>query len=163
MNQLTNNLSASVHQAGVGHHLKYLEENEPHKILMWGKYLLTLATLYFVTVIIPKLAVLALYKRLFPSRTVRIIIYLLAGVIISGSIANTITSLAACEPFEANYNPTILGAQCIDKEAFYVWTSLPNIVTDVIMLILPLPIVWNLHNTKRIKVALTFTFLVGSM
>ncbi|KAF2713471.1 hypothetical protein K504DRAFT_398700 [Pleomassaria siparia CBS 279.74] len=152
----------SVYHGGVGHHLEYLEENEPQKVLTWGKYLLTLATLYFVTVMVPKIAVLALYKRIFPARSVQIIIYLLGGILIGGAIANVVTSLAACKPFKANYNPTLPGAKCIDKEAFYVWTSVPNIITDVIMLVLPLPIVWNLHNTKRIKVALTFTFLVGS-
>lgn len=88
---------------------------------------------------------------------------MLAGILIAASIANTIVSLAACKPFEANYNPTLPGAKCIDKEAFYIWTSLPNILTDVVMLVLPLPIVWRLQNTKRVKIALTFTFLVGSL
>ena len=129
----------------------------------WGKYLLVIATLYFVVVNIPKLAVLALYHRLFPQRTTKITVYLLAGVLISGTIANTIVSLAACKPFKANYDTTVPGHKCIDKEAFFVWTSLPNIITDVIMLVLPLPIVWRLNNTKRIKVALTFTFVVGSL
>lgn len=129
----------------------------------WGKYLLVIATLYFVVVNIPKLAVLALYHRLFPQRTTKITVYLLAGVLISGTIANTIVSLAACKPFKANYDTTVPGHKCIDKEAFFVWTSLSNIITDVIMLVLPLPIVWRLNNTKRIKVALTFTFVVGSL
>ncbi|KAJ4355910.1 uncharacterized protein N0V89_003935 [Didymosphaeria variabile] len=154
---------ASVTYAGVGQHLGYLEEHEPEKVLNWGKYLLVLATLYFVDVNIPKLAVLALYRRLFPQRVARITVYTIAGILIAGSIANTIVSLAACKPFEANYNPTLPGAKCIDKESFFVWTSVPNIATDVVMLALPLPIVWSLHNTKRIKIALTFTFLVGSL
>ena len=140
-----------------------MKENDSEKVANWGKYLLVIATLYFVVVNIPKLAVLALYHRLFPQRTTKITVYLLAGVLISGTIANTIVSLAACKPFKANYDTTVPGHKCIDKEAFFVWTSLPNIITDVIMLVLPLPIVWRLNNTKRIKVALTFTFVVGSL
>jgi hypothetical protein len=140
-----------------------LKENDPEKVANWGKYLLVIATLYFVVVSIPKLAVLTLYHRLFPQRTAKITVYLLAGVLIAGTVANTIVSLAACKPFKANYDTTVPGHKCIDKEAFFVWTSLPNIITDVIMLVLPLPIVWGLNNTKRIKVALTFTFIVGSL
>ena len=140
-----------------------MKENDSEKVANWGKYLLVIATLYFVVVNIPKLAVLALYHRLFPQRTTKITVYLLAGVLISGTIANTIVSLAACKPFKANYDTTVPGHKCVDKEAFFVWTSLPNIITDVIMLVLPLPIVWRLNNTKRIKVALTFTFVVGSL
>lgn len=155
--------SASISHAGVGYHLKYLEENDPTKLLQWGKYLLAIATLYFFDVNLPKLAILVLYRRLFPMPTVRMIIYVLAAILVGASIANTATSLAACKPFEANYNPTLPKAKCINKESFFIWTSIPNIVTDVVMLVLPLPIVWNLHNTRRIKAALTFTFLVGSL
>lgn len=155
--------AASVQYAGVGQHLDYLKEHDPQKVASWGKYLLVLATLYFVVVSIPKLAVLVLYERLFPHRTAKITVYVLAGILIAGSVTNTIVSLAACRPFRANYDPTVPGHKCIDKEAFFVWTSLPNIATDVVMLVLPLPIVWGLHNTMRIKIALTFTFVVGSL
>lgn len=109
-------------------------------MLAWGKYLLAIATLYFADINLPKLAILILYKRLFPMRTVRILVYGLAGILISASLANTIVSLAACKPFEANYNPALPGGRCVDKESFFVWTSIPNIFTDVVMLILPLPI-----------------------
>lgn len=95
-------------------------------------------------------------------RTVRIIVWALAGILVAQTVSNVIVLLAACQPFEANYNPTIPGAKCIDKELLFAWASLPNIVTDVAMLIVPLPIVWKLHNTRRIRIALTFTFLVGS-
>jgi hypothetical protein len=124
----------------VGHHVAYLEEHDPAKLLAWGKYLLAIATLYFADINLPKLAILILYKRLFPMRTVQLLVYILAGILISASLANTIVSLAACDPFEANYNPTFPGGKCIDKEKFFVWTSIPNIFTDVVMLILPLPI-----------------------
>ena len=154
---------ASVPNAGVGRHIDYLEENDPAKIAVWGKYLLTIATLYFCDVNLPKLAILVLYKRIFPTKSIQYIIYSTAAILVSASIANTATSLAACKPFEANYNPALPGAKCIDKDKFFNWTSVPNIVTDLVLLILPLPIVWNLHNTRRIKVGLTFTFFVGSL
>lgn len=130
---------------------------------IWGKYLLTLATLYFVVVSIPKLAVLVLYNRLFPQKIAKLTVYVLAGILIAGTVTNTTVSLAACRPFRANYDPTVPGHKCIDKEAFFVWTSLPNIITDVVMLVLPLPIVWSIQTTNPIKVALSFTFVVGGL
>lgn len=49
------------------------------------------------------------------------------------------------------------------KEAFVRWSTLPNILTDVIMLILPLPSIWNLQLRTPLKIGLTITFLTGSL
>lgn len=118
--------------------------------------------LYAADINLPKFAVLILYRRIFPLRAVQIMIYVLAGLLMCGTLANIITGLAACTPFEANYNPMLRGAKCIDKEQFFSYVIVPNMITDVALLILPLPIIWNIHNTKRIKVGLTVTFLIGS-
>jgi hypothetical protein len=156
------NRLATVPHAGVGYHLDYVKTNHPVKVITWGKYLVALTVIYAIGINIPKLAILVLYRNLFPMRTVRIVVWTLAGILVLQSISNIVALLAACQPFEANYNPTIPGAKCMDKELFFTWASIPNVVTDLAMLILPLPIVWGLHNTRRIKIALTFTFLVGS-
>lgn len=130
---------------------------------IWGKYLVAISTLYFAGVNIPKLAILALYHRLFPNRSNRYIIYALMGILIGLTISTVVTALVACIPFAANWDPTLPGARCINKEAFFRWGSLPNIVTDVVMLVLPMRIVWNLHTTTRLKVGLTITFMFGSL
>jgi hypothetical protein len=41
--------------------------------------------------------------------------------------------------------------------------SIPNLVTDVVVLILPLPLVWGLHVSSKEKIGLLVTFLLGSM
>jgi hypothetical protein len=41
--------------------------------------------------------------------------------------------------------------------------SIPNIVTDVMMLILPMPLIWSLHVSPKVKIGLLVTFLLGSM
>lgn len=154
--------SAAVKQAGVGFHLGYLEQTQPEVLLVWGKYLLAISLLYFFLVNIPKLAILALYRRLFPQRSMHIIIWILVGILCSTSMATIIAALAACTPFEANYDPALPGAVCINKEALYVWSSIPNILTDVVILCLPIPTLLKLKVTTRVKWALVFTFLVGS-
>ncbi|KAL8818167.1 MAG: hypothetical protein Q9191_008000 [Dirinaria sp. TL-2023a] len=45
----------------------------------------------------------------------------------------------------------------------YRWASLPNLITDIIMLILSLPLVWKLHIGTSQKVGLSLTFLTGSI
>ena len=77
--------------------------------------------------------------------------------------STVITGLAACRPFAANWNPKLPGSHCIDNEAFFRYSSVPNIMTDIVMLVLPIRIVWNLHTTTRLKIGLTATFTVGSL
>ena len=152
-----------VKQGGAGYHVGYLKQTDPSRLIWRAKYLLSISSTYFLAICIPKLAILAFYRRIFPQRYMRIVIYVIAGIVISTFIACIIASLAACRPFQANYDPTFVGGQCIDKMKLYIWTSIPNIVTDVAMLTLPLPTVWKLNTNLRTKLALSFTFLVGSL
>lgn len=125
---------------------------------------MAIATWYFLTCGFGKLAICVFYRTLFPQRSVLIILCTTAGIIICTAIATSVANLAACTPFSAAWGSTEAQAsECIDKERLYIWASFPNIITDVILLVLPLPITWGLHTTKRLKVALTFTFLIGSM
>ncbi|KAK4693586.1 hypothetical protein P7C71_g3843, partial [Lecanoromycetidae sp. Uapishka_2] len=49
------------------------------------------------------------------------------------------------------------------KVAFTRWPSLPNILSDVVMLILPMPTIWNLHLKPQLKIGLIITILAGSL
>jgi hypothetical protein len=150
----------------VGFHQAYIAETDPARLLVWGKYLTAISTFYFTQLNLPKLAICALYYRLFPGRTSRIVVWVIAGVLIAATVSMTIALLAACEPFEANWNPALLAmgqARCINKEQLFIWTSIPSIVTDTAILVFPMPLIWKLHTNTRMKVALTFTFFVGSL
>jgi len=153
----------SVKHAGVGYHIQYLLQTDPTKVTIWGKYLVAISTLYFGSVNIPKLAILALYRRLFPKKNIRVVIHVLIGVLVALTVSTIVTVSVACRPYAANWHPTMPGAVCINKEAFFIWGSIPNIVTDIVMLIVPIRVVWNLHTTTRLKIGLTATFAIGSL
>lgn len=130
---------------------------------MWGKYLVAISILYFGSVNVPKIAILALYHRLFPNTRIRVVIWIVLGTLICLTITTVITGLASCRPFSANWNPSLPGSSCIDKEAFFRYGSIPNILTDIVMLILPMRVVWNLHTSTRLKIGLVVTFATGSL
>jgi len=52
---------------------------------------------------------------------------------------------------------------CINIESFFLGQAIPNIVTDGILLALPLPLIWDLHLPKGQKMALSGVFLLGSL
>ncbi|KAJ0115015.1 hypothetical protein J7T55_001422 [Diaporthe amygdali] len=154
----------SLKQAGVGYHIEWIMATNPHLAIMFLKYLLAISSWYYVTISLSKLAICVFYRTLFPQRSVLIILSLTAGIMICTAIASLVSNLAACKPFSANWAPTDVQAEkCIDKEKLYVWSTFPNIITDVILLAIPLPIVWGLQTSKQLKMALTATFVFGSI
>jgi hypothetical protein len=128
------------------------------------KYLVAISVWYFATITITKLAVCKLYRTLFPQRTVLVILSITAFILIAAPIVTSIVLLAACRPFSANWGSAeVQSTHCLNKEAVFVWGGIPSIVTDVVLLTLPLPIIWRLHTTQKLKIALSITFIIGSM
>ncbi|OTA54618.1 hypothetical protein K449DRAFT_389073 [Hypoxylon sp. EC38] len=155
---------AAVEQGALGYHIGYLTETNPVAITLLYKYLFAISMWYCATISLSKLAICIMYRRLFPQHSVSIVLCITAGVLICAPIATLITGFAACKPFSANWAPPeVQASKCINKEALFAWGTFPHIVTDVILLILPLPIIWRLRIKTKFKAALTVTFLIGSM
>lgn len=51
----------------------------------------------------------------------------------------------------------------MDKQKLYWGVGISNLLLDVLILCLPLPIIWDLHLDKQRKLALTVIFLTGSI
>lgn len=136
---------------------------DPPVVTVYFKYLLVMACYYYTMVAVPKLAVLALYNRLLTLEPYRTIIRVLAAILILSAVVIVVMALNLCHPFAANWDPYLPGATCLDQQAFYTYASLPNIITDVAMLVLPMPVVWKLQASKKVKLGLVATFLTGSL
>ena len=147
--------------AGVGYHIAYLEKTSPEKLELWNKFIVTDSILYWAFVDLPKLAILLLYRRLFPIKKYRLAIHALMGILAMHTTSTLIAAIVGWFPFNANRHPTIHHG--VDNKYLSIYGSLPNIITDVLMLLLPMRIIWNLHLATRLKLGLTITFLVGSL
>ncbi|KAH6704290.1 hypothetical protein BKA61DRAFT_186164 [Leptodontidium sp. MPI-SDFR-AT-0119] len=94
-----------------------------------------------------KLSYLALYLRLAPHIRFRVILYILMASVSVLGIANGTVSMVTCIPRAKIWNPEISGS-CININAFYVSTSTLNMVFDLVIFILPIPIVWELQRKE---------------
>ena len=56
-----------------------------------------------------------------------------------------------------------LHAKCIGFEQLLIGTTVPHIATNLALLALPIPCIWRLHTTASQKIALTATFMLGSL
>ena len=68
-----------------------------------------------------------------------------------------------CRPIQANWDHTIEDAKCGNQRAGWLGTGVANIITDVIILSLPMPSVWDLQLPTRTKVAVLGVFGLGFM
>ncbi|KAK2598905.1 hypothetical protein QQS21_005647 [Conoideocrella luteorostrata] len=151
-----------IRYGGVGRHFIVWERTDPAVATRYFKYLLAVSFQYFVCVGVPKLAILAFYHRIFAPKKYRITIYILAAVVAVTGLICSVMSLSLCRPFEYNWNRRVEGS-CVNKQDFYRWGSLPNILTDVVMLALPAPVVWKLHAPLKLKLGLSVAFAAGSL
>lgn len=51
--------------------------------------------------------------------------------------------------------------ECIDTLDYFLGVQVPNMILDLIIMILPLPYLWNLHITLSQKIALSGIFILG--
>ena len=152
-----------VYACGVGHHASYILATDPSTYVSWAKSAVAVEVIYCTSVVFPKISILAMYLRLFPvKKEYRYTIFALMFIIAANGIAGDFTSLLSCQPLRKRWDPTLKG-HCIDVTNYWRFISLANIISDVAMLLFPLPVVWKLHVSLPQKVGLTVLFLTGSL
>lgn len=103
-----------------------------------------------------------MYRRIFPVRNVRIGSWILGGISVAWAISIIFVSIFQCTPIEKTWNPTLPG-HCIDLKKSFLGNGVPNMLTDVAILMLPVREVWKVQSTKLQKIQLSFVFLLGSL
>ena len=121
------------------------------------------ATLYNFSILFPKLTILNLYARIFSTRPYRYAIYSVGSIMILTCIAGQIVILTLCRPYAYSWDKSIPNGSCGDIPAAYRYISLPNLLTDFCILVLPLHGVWRLHLETINKIGLSCVFLLGCM
>lgn len=85
-------------------------------------------------------------------------------VIVMGySISTILTLIFPCSPIKKAWDVTIVEGHCINRGAVYLVQAITNIVTDVILLLLPIPMVWKLQMPVPQKIGLVILFIIGSL
>jgi hypothetical protein len=115
-------------------------------------------------VTVPKLALLLLYLRIFAGRKIRIATWIVIGVVIAHFLViNILFWVTLCQPFAYKWDKSIPGGHCVDYTAAYRYVSIPNLVTDLALLVLPISTLWKLKMGKSRKVGILMTFLAGGL
>ncbi|KAL4737912.1 hypothetical protein BDV11DRAFT_190637 [Aspergillus similis] len=149
--------------AGLGYHFKYVQQT-PEKLAALQKGLLANQILDFpFTVTLAKLSILLFYLRVFQTSSFKILTYTIGFLVLGHGIGVFFAAVFQCSPVQYTWDKEIPGGSCFNQQAFYRYVSPPNIFTDFVILVMPMPVVWRLQTRLTQKLALTGVFLLGGL
>jgi hypothetical protein len=119
-------------------------------------------TPYKVTICCNKVSVITFYLRIFPTRSFRIACFVAMGIIVCWSLGAIFATIFQCIPIAASWDKTIQGT-CVDSDATWISYAVINVLTDVMVLALPIPLIMRLHLSLRDRLLLCGIFLLGSL
>ncbi|KAI0171951.1 hypothetical protein GGR52DRAFT_448378 [Hypoxylon sp. FL1284] len=124
-----------------------------------------LSELYYATdVTLIKLSILTLYLRLFNvDKRFRVSCYVMMVFVLAWGIAIVFTTIFQGSPVPAAWDKTIPDSKCFHLSAFLVGSNVPNILADVVIITLPMPLLWGMKLSPIRKLGLIALFLVAAI
>ena len=111
-----------------------------------------------------KLSILFLYRRIFrPARKLIAATEIVSWVLVAWCLALTFTIIFSCQPVAFFWDRTIKGGSCIDELKMGYGMTATNVVTDFIVLFLPVPELRKVQTSTARKRAMFGMFLLGSL
>lgn len=107
-----------------------------------------------------KAAITLLLRRVFPTRPFHLITAVLGGILVVWGIFVLFFQIFSCTPVHSFWD-YMEQEHCIDTTMFYNGVAVSNVLFDSILLILPIPMVWQLQMDLRRKLQVSFVFVLG--
>ena len=147
---------------GVGYHADAVS---PTTLQTWLQLSKVLEFTYTPAVMFSKLAALFLYYQVFETQIYRRIIIGIGVIIVLQGVIAFILAFTICQPFRYFWTQVVdvNDGSCGDVMLFYKSYSIPSLVTDLVMLVLPWPILLKLQMPRTEKIGLLLTFLAASL
>ncbi|KAK6193743.1 hypothetical protein LQW54_012170 [Pestalotiopsis sp. IQ-011] len=141
---------------GLGRHIEAITDDDL-KTFMMGDYIFS--HLYDVALASTKLSVLALYYRVFPVRGFRILVTLTAIFVVLWMTTMEVVLSFECRPIQAWW--LAAEGKCVNLVAFAYFTNITNLVSDMWIFAMPIPIIMKLQTNTNKRLTVCFLFSVG--
>lgn len=129
---------------------------EPITILM--KLSIPLELSWALSLSCTKISILLLYINVFPVSWVVRIVWATIVLIVAWTVGTILTDFLMCRPFAYRWDHTIPGGSCGNQAISFTVTGVINLVTNVIVLVIPMPLLYKLQIARYKKTMLIFIF-----
>lgn len=110
-----------------------------------------------------KLSLLTFYLPLSPQTWWRVVVWISIALVTLYTIIITAMLFFYCSPPEKAYKPDMEGGSCINAAILYIATAVSNIITDLMLFLIPIPMVVQLRMSVFQKLGALLVFAIGSM
>lgn len=103
---------------------------------------------------------LCFYLRVFVNKNLRRATLASMVFVVTWNVANILQVFLICRPFKATYDLSVVGT-CGDRIGSFIAIGSFNIITDILILSLPMSTIWSLKMKKAAKAGITIVFCMG--
>ncbi|OQD82255.1 hypothetical protein PENANT_c022G01824 [Penicillium antarcticum] len=142
---------------GMRHNFKQIP---PENTVIMLKLLIVYQLVYYNAMVLAKFSYLFLYLRIFVTPEFRILTWVCMGCAAAYWTGSVLQVFLLCTPFQRNWNPTLPG-HCGNQNVAFTTIGVFNLLTDVMIMILPIRFIWKLQMSIATKMALYSIFGLG--
>lgn len=146
---------------GVGLHMKDIP---PQNLRSMLQSIYSTRILYNLGMSFVKVALLVFYLRLDPRRPMRLGLYIFTAILVVFNMASFFIVVFSCNPPAMFWGDVVPGGKCMTPESqltFYNVNGILNIIIDLIIYLVPIPMVWAIRMPLKQKVGVVGIFALG--
>ncbi|CAM1508581.1 Fc.00g054290.m01.CDS01 [Cosmosporella sp. VM-42] len=113
-------------------------------------------------VLFAKLSLVLFYRRLSPQIWWKCCVHGVTFFVVGYNVVIFFVIIFACHPFKRHWEIGATEGGCINETALYVATAVLGIVSDLVLLLMPIPMIVRLQMPSRQKLGLILLFSIGS-
>ncbi|KAH7389419.1 hypothetical protein DE146DRAFT_619851 [Phaeosphaeria sp. MPI-PUGE-AT-0046c] len=108
-----------------------------------------------------KSSILIMYKNIFAVRKFQIVVYVVLVLVVGWTISFSISHLFTCYPITAFIEP-YYNNNCVETVPMFLALLFTDVIADIVILILPIPMVLNVKMELKKKLAVIFMLALGA-
>ena len=144
---------------GLGKHVNTISPDDEVEQL---KALFVCYNIYDISISLPKISALLFYARVFgtQNKLFKYALLVTHSLVVGWLISTVMVGVWLCDPVKKQWKPTTPG-HCHPNAVLWLASAIPSVIIDLILLLLPLPMLWQLQMRKSRKILIMTVFVCG--
>ncbi|KAL8969891.1 MAG: hypothetical protein Q9197_004102 [Variospora fuerteventurae] len=126
-----------------------------------ARIFIAINTLWVGAAVTVRISIILLCVRIFPLRQFRLASWLVIALNVLTFLSIFLASFLICTPIYYAFDKTIPNGRCGDQRKFELFTAIMSLLLDLLLVVLPLPMLWRLQMKRKKKIQLSFVFGTG--
>ena len=126
-----------------------------------SKILFAIELVYNASITFIRISVVLFYYRIFgKDRWYKRSLWITLSILVSWWISISVLAIFQCSPVARQWGYSTPG-HCLSFYGTFMGVTIPNVFVDLLILVLPLPMLWRLQINIKKKLALVANFMLG--